>query len=162
MMVGMQQRRLLTTVLALGAASLLAACSGGDGATTTPEPVVTNAATAPASDAGNTSPATSGGPATLPAPIVSIDYEIDDTPGDTSDDDGRTTSDPQHLAELTALLERNGIVDDYDSEHDDCADEREIEVDAHLEGGDTIEIDIETCTPTPFERELIELVQSWP
>lgn len=164
----MRTKHLLTASAIVGAAALLVGCASGQGDQAT-DPALTiqpeTASTTSSDDGQSPSPdQTDGagtGAATLPAPIVSIEYELDDTPGNDDDDDDRTTTDPGHIAALTELLERHGVVRDYDRD-DDCDDEEwELDLDAHLEGGETIDIDIETCSPDAFETELIELVQTW-
>lgn len=160
-------KHLRNVALVLAGTALLAGCASGSPATTA-EPALT-VDSAPASTAAPASPVETGTPgsgdasgSSLPSPIVAIEYEIDETPFSDDDDDDRTTTDPAHIADLTALLERHGIVRDYESDDRDDCDDWEIDVDAKLENGSEIEIEIETCDPTPFEADLIDLVQTWP
>lgn len=168
----MKRTRLPLTLFSLvGAAALLTGCAGSSPSsestpalTVAPETTASTQA-APTETPASSAPADTNAPAgnsgALPGPIVAIEYEIDETPGNDDDDDDGTTTDSGHIAELTSLLEQYGITSDYESDDDDCDDEWEVDVDAKINGHDSIEIDIETCNPTEFEQQLLDLVQTW-
>ncbi|MGO2112691.1 MAG: hypothetical protein ACTH31_13880 [Pseudoclavibacter sp.] len=111
-------------------------------------------------DSGSGSGSAAGAGASLPSPVTSIEYEID-APGQDDDDDDRTASDAQQLSDFTEVLEFHGITSNYERE-EDCDNDWEVEVDAHLENGSTIQIDLEVCTPNDFENDLITLLNTWP